>query len=182
MIISFFNVLNNSLVRYWPLAVTCVAEGYTSVKRIEKFLLKTEIHQQYDYTNVGIIAVNNNLKETIVEDGDGVREDITDAVSIGNNTVTEDVIIMDNVTAKWDNGSGLINVNIRFEAGELYGIVGSVGSGKTTLFQVLLGELAVMDGGVTINGSISYTSQEPWLFEATVRENIIFTETFDEIR
>lgn len=40
-----------------------------------------------------------------------------------------------------------------------------------------------MDSGdCQINGSISYASQETWLFEGTVRSNIIFIEDFNPIR
>lgn len=38
------------------------------------------------------------------------------------------------------------------------------------------------DGECLINGSISYASQETWLFEGTIRSNIIFIEEFDKNR
>lgn len=38
------------------------------------------------------------------------------------------------------------------------------------------------EGSCMINGSISYASQETWLFEGTVRSNIIFIEEFDQRR
>lgn len=38
------------------------------------------------------------------------------------------------------------------------------------------------DGDCIINGSISYASQETWLFEGTVRSNIVFIEDFDPKR
>lgn len=38
------------------------------------------------------------------------------------------------------------------------------------------------DGDCIINGSISYASQETWLFEGTVRSNIVFIEDFDQKR
>lgn len=55
-------------------------------------------------------------------------------------------------------------------------------SGKSTLLHVIIGELDVDQGDCIINGSISYASQETWLFEGTVRSNIIFIETFDQNR
>lgn len=62
------------------------------------------------------------------------------------------------------------------------GVIGSVGSGKSTILQVILGELPLDSGHLIVNGTVSYASQEPWLFEGTVRQNILFTEAYDEKR
>lgn len=61
-------------------------------------------------------------------------------------------------------------------------IIGPVGSGKSTLLQTILGELEIDEGRLRINGTMSYAAQEPWLFEANVRQNILFTETYNEKR
>lgn len=40
-----------------------------------------------------------------------------------------------------------------------------------------------MDGTISLGGArVSYASQEPWLFVATVRENILFGLPYDRIR
>lgn len=57
-----------------------------------------------------------------------------------------------------------------------------VGSGKSTLFQVILGELELDAGIVKVNGKLSYASQEPWLYEGSIKQNILFVEEFDEER
>lgn len=66
--------------------------------------------------------------------------------------------------------------------GSMCTLIGTVGSGKSTILQVILGELPLDSGHLLVNGTISYASQEPWLFEGTVRQNILFTEKFDEKR
>lgn len=68
----------------------------------------------------------------------------------------------------------LNGVNIRIPSGKLIGVVGAVGAGKTSLLQVLLHELPLESGSISINGTISYASQEPWVFAASVRQNILF--------
>jgi len=40
--------------------------------------------------------------------------------------------------------------------------------------------LADKEARVTINGSIAYSSQKPWIMSATVKDNIIFQSNFDD--
>lgn len=53
-------------------------------------------------------------------------------------------------------------------------------TGKSSLLHVISGELSIQTGKCEIYGTISYASQMPWIFEGTVRQNIVFTETFDD--
>lgn len=57
-----------------------------------------------------------------------------------------------------------------------------MGSGKTTLLHVILKELSPVRGSVNINGTISYASQEPWLFVGSVRQNILFGQEYDIVK
>lgn len=63
---------------------------------------------------------------------------------------------------------------------QLVGVVGPVGSGKSTLLQTILKELVPKEGRVDVKGSISYVSQEPWIFCGSVRQNIIFGQEFNK--
>ena len=45
---------------------------------------------------------------------------------------------------------------------------------QSTLLQCLLKELKPVDGLVEVNGSVSYVSQDAWVFSGTVRDNILF--------
>lgn len=47
---------------------------------------------------------------------------------------------------------------------------------------VITGELNIKKGSCEIYGKISYASQMPWIFEGTVRQNIVFTEEFDDAK
>eukprot|EP00303_Exanthemachrysis_gayraliae_P000900 CAMPEP_0205999878 /NCGR_PEP_ID=MMETSP1464-20131121/1128_1 /ASSEMBLY_ACC=CAM_ASM_001124 /TAXON_ID=119497 /ORGANISM="Exanthemachrysis gayraliae, Strain RCC1523" /LENGTH=94 /DNA_ID=CAMNT_0053373109 /DNA_START=19 /DNA_END=300 /DNA_ORIENTATION=- len=61
-------------------------------------------------------------------------------------------------------------------------VVGAVGSGKTSLVSALLGEMRMEAGTVTLNGSVSYVAQQAWILNATVRDNVLFFQPFDEAR
>ena len=92
-------------------------------------------------------------------------------------------IIMKNITASWTD-SAIVNtlhdVNVQIEAGKLYAIVGSVGAGKSSFLQLILRELQQSYGEIRVNGSVSYASQEAWLFAGTVRNNILFGQPYDK--
>lgn len=45
--------------------------------------------------------------------------------------------------------------------------------------QLMLGELPIQDGQIVMHGSISYAGEKPWLFSGTIRNNILFGQTFD---
>lgn len=78
--------------------------------------------------------------------------------------------------------STLENINVDFTRGQLIGVIGSIGAGKSSLLQVLLHELPLKSGSLIVNGSTSYASQEPWIFPATVRQNILFGQEYDRDR
>lgn len=45
---------------------------------------------------------------------------------------------------------------------------------------MILRELHPTSGKLVVNGNVSYASQEPWLFSASVRHNILFGQNYDE--
>lgn len=73
-------------------------------------------------------------------------------------------------------------MNLEVEKGKLYVIIGAVGSGKSSLLSSILGEINLLNGSIRVDGSVSYASQEPWVFGASVRQNIIFGLEYDENR
>ena len=64
------------------------------------------------------------------------------------------------------------DINLEFEKGKLYTIIGPVGCGKSSLLLSILGELNINSGEVRLNGSTAYCAQDPWILSATIKENI----------
>jgi len=68
----------------------------------------------------------------------------------------------------------LKDVHFNIYPGEVVAVVGSVGSGKTSLMLAIMGELFPFDqSSVEAPREISYNAQVPWIFEGTLRENVI---------
>ncbi|MCQ2818077.1 MAG: ATP-binding cassette domain-containing protein [archaeon] len=78
--------------------------------------------------------------------------------------------------------SVLKNINLEVKKGEFLCIIGEVGSGKSSLLQAMLNNMLPVnyDTKIILNGSVSYVSQIPWIQNATVRDNVIFYQHFDE--
>ncbi len=87
----------------------------------------------------------------------------------------------------------LHGVDASFGAQKTYAIVGKSGAGKSTLIKTLLGLIKMNQGSVSVNGEdikqfrldslyreVAYVSQEPPVFDGTVRENLIFDHEIPE--
>jgi ATP-binding cassette, subfamily C (CFTR/MRP), member 1 len=75
----------------------------------------------------------------------------------------------------------LKNITMSVPWQKLTMIVGSVGCGKSTMLQALLGEVPSLSGSVRLGStSIAYCSQDPWHMNGTIKEAIIGCEDLDE--
>ncbi|OQR86043.1 ATP-binding Cassette (ABC) Superfamily, partial [Achlya hypogyna] len=74
------------------------------------------------------------------------------------------------------------DLNLRVRTGELVVVHGAVGEGKSSLCAVLLGELEKQRGSVFVGGRVSYFSQQPWIQNLTIRENILFGKPYDRTK
>lgn len=88
----------------------------------------------------------------------------------------------------------LENININVKKGETLGIIGTIGSGKTTLMNLLTKLYNIPDGKIMIDGkdindidievlreNICYITQDNFLFSSTLKDNIsLFKEEYKE--
>ena len=96
-------------------------------------------------------------------------------------------IEVENLTFSYPNQTVKIlnNISLHIKAGEKIGLIGPIGSGKTTLGKLLLGLYEPLSGMVCMDGtdirqiepadlrqSIGYVSQDITLFRGTLRDNI----------
>lgn len=90
--------------------------------------------------------------------------------------------------------SGISNATFSVKAGEWIGIVGTTGSGKTTLADLMLGLLTPTDGAIFVDGvkigisnrqdwqqSVAYVPQDIFLTDSDIASNIAFGVPPDKI-
>ena len=53
---------------------------------------------------------------------------------------------------------------------------------QSSILNVILGELVPTEGSCEVKGRIAYASQEPWIFSATIRQNILCGSNYDPQR
>ena len=71
-----------------------------------------------------------------------------------------------------------IQLDLTVPTGQVAMVIGSVGCGKSSVLQAVLGEMQQVAGHpVQFQGPrarVSYCAQQPWLMNATLKENILF--------
>ena len=70
--------------------------------------------------------------------------------------------------------AALKDVNFTVPKGQLYAVIGSVGSGKSALCSAILGELSKAGGDVSVGGRIAYVAQTAWILNGSLKRNVTF--------
>lgn len=116
-------------------------------------------------------------------------EEMEDIAHLNGNSSTQEhepgTLIVEDAVASWVIGAEptINKLTFRVEPGCLVAVIGAVGSGKSSLIQTLLGELPLTSGKAMVAArAVSYSSQEPWIFSGTLRENILFGKPFERRR
>uniref|UniRef100_A0AAQ5ZTI0 ATP-binding cassette sub-family C member 5 n=1 Tax=Amphiprion ocellaris TaxID=80972 RepID=A0AAQ5ZTI0_AMPOC len=76
----------------------------------------------------------------------------------------------------------LHRIDLRVKKGSLVGICGGVGSGKSSLLSALLGQMTLLEGNVAASGGFAYVSQQAWILNDSLKENILFGNEYDPNR
>ncbi|VVC32367.1 Hypothetical protein CINCED_3A020730 [Cinara cedri] len=184
--IVYFDVLKTMVVSYFPKSITAISEMLSTIERIQNFLLYDEKCKQ-ETLFLKPTAENVSCNNENVLFGEVISYSCNSDGRQFTEQSNADIcsIVVSNATAKCSLNQPencLNDIELTIESGHLVAIIGPVGSGKSSLIQVILGELPLSKGSVSVHGVVSYASQEPWLFNGSVRQNIIFSSPIDESR
>ena len=123
---------------------------------------------------------NNNDINTHNDDNDKNTDIITEPQNNSNNNY--DFPIQIKIPKKAEFDCVLKNINFIVKKNEKVAIIGEVGSGKSSLLQALLNSLIILNpldcDGIHINGKIGYVSQNNWILNQTIKNNILFFNNF----
>lgn len=153
-VLGLFSLIRINVMYFLPMAVEKLSEARAASRRIDSFMRVT-IEQQYQ---------SELFSSSINQQGIG------------------SIFISDGFFSWNDEEPCLSSINLTITQGIFVGIVGPVGSGKSSLLAAILGEMNLINGQLNTNdSSISYVAQIPWIFADTFRNNILLNRPFDEI-
>ncbi|MDO9411061.1 MAG: ABC transporter ATP-binding protein [Pseudolabrys sp.] len=116
------------------------------------------------------------------------------SVQAGDGSIPGGPVVFHNVSFQHpneDNGDsaarGISHLSLAIHPGELIGITGPSGAGKTTFADLLVGLFPPQHGEITVGGTalqgaartawqdqVGYVSQDPFLFHDTIRRNLVW--------
>ncbi|CAF0886159.1 unnamed protein product [Rotaria sp. Silwood1] len=153
--LSFFSLMRVNFMYYLPLALEKISVAKSASRRIDLFMRLAM--KQDNHSSLSASLINEQQKGKIM---------------------------ISNASFSWHNDMPCLSLSdLTIEQGTFVGIVGPVGSGKSSLFAAILGEMNLTDGQInTNNSSFSFAAQLPWIFEDTFRNNILLNRPFDQQR
>lgn len=156
------------------------------IKRIIDFTLDTEDIQHYKQTNDFLNWYDSNEAST------EVKEKLNDLLTALNLSLASkeikphDVIIsIDNLKKVYNSNFALGPINLNIKSGEIIGLVGENGNGKTTLLRSICGELHPTNGNINykfdysdlydLRTKLVYIPQRTDTWRGSMYENLEFT-------
>nr|XP_054751164.1 ATP-binding cassette sub-family C member 9-like [Lytechinus pictus]XP_054751165.1 ATP-binding cassette sub-family C member 9-like [Lytechinus pictus] len=208
--LSFFNQLTIPLFLL-PMTLAIMVNAVVSSNRLLNFFLAPEVetaatadvlredtHCDGDENGqvpaVGFRQPSTSEKSSLLQNEDTSHKygygsvDRLSRSEVAPSPIPDDVAVkLVNASFTWDSDSNLpiiSRANVEIPAGKLTMVVGQVGSGKSSLISAILGEMTTMSGSVMFGSksSIAYAAQKAWLLNASLKDNIIFNNEFDNRR
>ncbi len=175
MILSFVSTLRVTVSWCFAVPFVALADFWAALARIQNVL-------EFDDDNIHKHLQDTFLRNTNNHSSKNGDLQLPDQRYIH---LKDSSIWLKNVVCSW-NGTWikptLKSLCLSADQGDLVFITGRVGCGKSSLLYAILREIPLIKGELSCQGKIAWVSQQPWLFSGTVRDNILFGETFDPER
>ncbi|XP_067681975.1 ATP-binding cassette sub-family C member 10-like [Haliotis asinina] len=172
--LSLFLMLIGPLNAF-PWVVNGLMEAWVSMKRVQAFFKLEELDMDKYYSHS--TALHGPLME--VNNGSFSWQNVSETQSSDQSPDQSSEQSSSSITA---NTLKLRDINLNIDKGQFVGVIGKVGSGKSSLFSALLAEMKKDGGSVTVENlsdGFALVAQEPWIQHATVKENILFGKKYE---
>ncbi|KAI1503272.1 P-loop containing nucleoside triphosphate hydrolase protein [Biscogniauxia marginata] len=166
---ALFNTLRMPLT-YLPVCIQAAFDSWAALLRIQEYLLSEEMNEISH--NSRLVPVVKVQRATFAWDHhNSDTKELKD-----NESIALSLPLSENLKSTFT----LQDIDLLVSRGELLAVIGSVGSGKTSLLSALTGDMPKTSGTVVWGASYVTCPQHPWIQNATVRENITFGRPFDK--
>ena len=164
------------------LTPTNVYAGLAVVRVIKNSLyVVPSIINSFIQTRVSLTRIQDYLRST--DQMVYVEKKYSDnPISVKNSSFSWEIINSSKDGELQETRRVLKDINVEIEKGELVAVVGKFASGKSSFLQALIQNMVLVpgdDSAVKINGTVAFCSQETWILNKTIRDNILFFKEFD---
>ncbi|KAL2076903.1 hypothetical protein ACEWY4_027504 [Coilia grayii] len=172
-IIAIFNSMRFSL-GLLPFCVKSLAEGVVSLARLKGRILQLQNPESYLEQREGLGAA------LVMEDASFSWKPLTHTHTHTKTHTANDT--HNHTHTAETNSPSETSASPCPRCGNLLGVCGNVGSGKTSLICSILEQMHLQKGNVLAEGKLAYVSQQAWIFHGTVRDNILMGQPYDKHR
>ncbi|BGP16287.1 hypothetical protein JCM10213_008267 [Rhodosporidiobolus nylandii] len=182
-----------------PMSFVSLTQTWVSIQRLEQFFGEPEVEPWVSALRAeSEVAVQESEQGVGIEDGTFAYGEDAKAEKAAP-AAAADAAAQESETpaAPEEPKFELKDINVSFPVGKLSLVCGATGSGKSSLFLALLGEMTRLSGRIHLaktgtsgsaldsNGlydGVAYAAQLPWLQHMSIKENILFGAPYEKER
>ncbi|GAA5957716.1 hypothetical protein JCM3765_003743 [Sporobolomyces pararoseus] len=210
-----------------PMSITQLLQTYVSIQRLEQFFKEDQVEEwvstlttrdietetnslassiENEFQEIGILNGTFKYSSTSTSNSDKSSSTNKQSTTIngGRNEEREgegqieDQVEQQEEEEEEEPEFQLKGINVSFPTGSLSLISGPTGSGKSSLFLALLGEMTRLEGEIRLKKGtpgvsridpqtglyegVAYAAQLPWLQHDSIKNNILFGSVFEKER
>ncbi len=192
--LALFNGLRMPL-NMLPMVIGQVTDAWSSLSRIQEFLLAEEREDEAVYkpdsdNAVEMHSASFTWERTPTQEAEGTiggaarpkQEKGLKGEMKGPRPAESPLASSEDALTLVEEREPFKLQDLSFEIGrnELVAVIGTVGSGKTSLLAALAGDMRKTSGEVVLGASRAFCPQYAWIQNTTVKDNILFGKDMDK--